>query len=340
MPTGRMMGGPIQYHSFGNFISSGVVPHPSGAAARDAAGMQKGTDTYAATVPSGSFVLNRAASQMFGHKYLSGGGVAAMLTPGEIVLSPQQVAKHGLANVTRDNQLGRMVQRRQIGGPVYANSGVDTRDVLDRMGYANFGTLTQREGGGYAIRDNIQFQQGNKGYLQGIVPENRARGPHILQMGQSSVGGIDGTPSTIRELQRQSGAILGRKMDGASQLWALVSDRFGISKTHRGDQVDYRRRGGRVGEGKITGDSYQAMFDVVNGIVTATTIPSDIISEHARNFQISPQSQAIIDAGIPHKNDQELSRRAIGVMYPFHEWRVQDRHVFADRSIGSASPEK
>ena len=29
-----------------------------------------------------------------------------------------------------------------------------------------------------------------------------------------------------------------------------------------------------------------------------------------------------------------------GNLYPFHEWRVQDRHVFADRSIGGASPEK
>ena len=116
------------YHQFGNFISSGVVGTPTGRAASDAAGLQRGTDTYAATLPAGSFVLNRAASQMFGHKYLAGGGqsggVAAILTPGEIVISPQQVARHGLANITRGNAIGRQMQRRQIGGPIYSSAGL------------------------------------------------------------------------------------------------------------------------------------------------------------------------------------------------------------------------
>ena len=184
MPMGRMMGGPVQYHSFGNFISSGVVPHPSGAAARDAAGMQKGTDTYAATVPSGSFVLNRAASQMFGHKYLSGGGVAAMLTPGEIVLSPQQVAKHGLANVTRDNQLGRMVQRRQIGGPVYASGGAAFQNLEDSLVFSGQNAIISGQGlanrgGNYADRtkDTVRFRgTGTRRGSDRIVPRGIHQG--------------------------------------------------------------------------------------------------------------------------------------------------------------------
>jgi len=77
--------------------------------------------------------------------------------------------------------------------------------------------------------------------------------------------------------------------------------------------VTYRRRGGRVGEGKVTKDSHQAMLDVVKDIVSVTTKPSNVGDTRTYKY-LSPQLQQEIDAGIPHPDEERLSRRALGVI--------------------------
>jgi len=92
-------------------------------------------------------------------------------------------------------------------------------------------------------------------------------------------------------------------------------DTIGTGRIVGTDQVDYRRRGGRVGEGKVTKASYQELVNVVRGLIPVTTKASNILAEiDPVEYSVSPSWQAMIDRGEQHPDDKRLSDRAIGVI--------------------------
>jgi hypothetical protein len=70
-------------------------------------------DSYAASLPTGSYVLNREATAAYG--FLSGGQVPTLLEPKERVFMPHEVQRMGLSNLAWINA---QVPRRQHGGAI------------------------------------------------------------------------------------------------------------------------------------------------------------------------------------------------------------------------------
>ncbi len=255
LPVGRSLGGGIGYHSFGNYITSGIVPLPYGAAARDASGLQKGTDTYAATVQPGSFILNKNATKSFGHKYLSGGGQAqrggipVMLTPGELVLSPSQVQKYGLANISRDNSIGREMaltgRRYYEGGYVYNPFTVAKCLASGGPAYLSIGDMAANDRAMAAL-EIIKRRAKNKQDIQKWLNSNS--GLNALNRGLAKKGYEPYTVSELNEildyydayrvrygaeqdsldsdsqLAQDIMGLSGREGDGAPSYWKMWSD--------------------------------------------------------------------------------------------------------------------
>ena len=69
-----------------------------------------------------------------------------------------------------------------------------------------------------------------------------------------------------------------------------------------------------MGEGRITKDSYQEMFNVVEDIISVTTKPSNILSQFGNRFPISPDAQRTINAGASIPDEPRLTHRALGVI--------------------------
>jgi len=144
-------------------------------------------------------------------------------------------------------------------------SGQDRKNLLG-FGENVFGEI--RKGGDYGIRDNLQpkkVQAPNGNTRENYIP--RTRTSSSFWKNTRDVEGVDANTSTIRKIQGANHTILDRDITNLSQLGY-----GGHNRNSRGNYPDHKQRGGRVGEGsragegKVTKERYQVMFDVVKDI--------------------------------------------------------------------------